>query len=79
MPKTDKNDDRRSSAIGAPTTVSVQSVSYHPQDHIVAFAGTGHDPDDASPAPIVVYRVSFCALNTIPERKQSSHRVLLFM
>merc|ERR1712029_1133052 len=36
--------------------VVVQSISYHPGDHIVCFAGTGHHPQDGSPAPVSVYR-----------------------
>ena len=41
---------------GLPPNSVVQSIAYHPQDHIVAFAGTGLHPDDGSPVPVTVFR-----------------------
>ena len=47
---------RGSSGSGLPPNSVVQSIAYHPQDHIVAFAGTGLHPDDGSPVPVTVFR-----------------------
>ena len=47
---------RGSTGGGLPPNSVVQSIAYHPQDHIVAFAGTGLHPDDGSPVPVTVFR-----------------------